>query len=1262
MRSPAAEHTDIAHPGSLKRQTIRARIFALLAVFALLTPGLTALEMWQAAPAAAEVTDEQLSKGGVLRTSETQSVAPGLELTTFSRLEQPGWNEGSVLTADLSESTLSTDLRDTGTVTGRAPLNDVMHQGPRGKQAVAAVNGTFFDINHSDAPIYTSVSSDGLRAGNSKPQPSLTIDQGRAAVQQLSATGTATLPGGKQHELAGMNTPQLVADGIGVYTSAWGDYTLDRPVGAPDKKAKKIAAAVIEDGTVTETTGIADSFGKRRVADGTQVLIGREAGAETIAQLEKGDKVDIEVGPSEDVDLGIAGSHQILTNGTVLNMTDGLATGTHPRTVVGISKDGTELYVMVLDGRSNKSRGMNLTEIGELLRDMGAHNALNLDGGGSSAMSARVAGDDGPKIWNTPSDGQVREVPNALVFYSSAKSDDTSDVQLSLGLKGEDAVFPGLTRTVKGTGLSSNLSQAEAAGKFSADAPLKVASTDKNTARITGEERGTGTVSYSAGDKSDETKLRVLGKAIVLRASEKSLSLPDADASAKITLTGLDADGQRARIETSDAKVNTTGGVEVDDDDLGTWTVKATGETPTGKITFTVGDLSTTVTVAYGTKDTAVWDFSDPENFETANARATGEIAKAEGQDGKPAIGMKYDFTTSAATRGFYLGSKETKPVDGTAIGFSLDVKSDGTGAWPRLQVTDANGTVANLDGDHLEEEGWQKVRFAVPNGLAQPLTVDRIRIMETRPEAQYKGDIAVSNLQVTTVPTAEGEKDSAIHDPALLAHGSTADRPQRIAVMSDAQFIAKQPESAAVEGARRTLREIRKEKPDLLIINGDFVDEGSKEDFDLAKKILDEEWDKSIPHIYVPGNHEIMGSKDISVFEQENGAATTSQDLDGTRVITLNTAGGSLRSGGIDQIKQLEKQLDEVAANEDLTGVTVFFHHPPNDPLPTKSSQLSDQREARAFEKLMADFKRSSGKSAAVINGHVGAFHGSAVEGVTYLINGNSGKNPSGTPETGGFTGWTMLGIDPAKGKVGKNPSPQDRVNWLAAETRPWVDEVSLEAAGVVPLGETGSASASFKQDGRTVPVVWPVTAQWGGDGVQVVDGSQQFERAAAQDAVIRFNPSTGEITALRPGTAELSVTVNGRTATQKVTVPAADNEQPEPDTPENPDEGDGEEPGEGDEAGESDSDGSEGGEPGEAGDAQAGGGTSEDSTGSETADDSGAGGSTSVEGSSAGSGPQSGALPRTGTEAAALVALALVGIGAGSVLLLGTRRKAKH
>ena len=38
-----------------------------------------------------------------------------------------------------------------------------MTSGEQGDRAVAAVNGTFFDINHSDAPIYTSLSGDGTR-------------------------------------------------------------------------------------------------------------------------------------------------------------------------------------------------------------------------------------------------------------------------------------------------------------------------------------------------------------------------------------------------------------------------------------------------------------------------------------------------------------------------------------------------------------------------------------------------------------------------------------------------------------------------------------------------------------------------------------------------------------------------------------------------------------------------------------------------------------------------------------------------------------------------------------------------------------------------------------------------------------------------------------------------------------------------------------------------------------------------------------------
>src|SRR5699024_6461496 len=116
--------------------------------------------------------------------------------------------------------------------------------------------------------------------------------------------------------------------------------------------------------------------------------------------------------------------------------------------------------------------------------------------------------------------------------------------------------------------------------------------------------------------------------------------------------------------------------------------------------------------------------------------------------------------------------------------------------------------------------------------------------------------------------------------------------RPQQIAVMSDAQFVAADPDSDAVDGARRTLREITAAQPDLLVINGDLVDEAAPEDFELAQRILEEEWDTDIPFVYVPGNHEIMGG-DNSTFEDAFGPVTTDRNLGRTKAVTLNSASG---------------------------------------------------------------------------------------------------------------------------------------------------------------------------------------------------------------------------------------------------------------------------------------------------------------------------------------------------------------------------------
>ena len=85
----------------------------------------------------------------------------------------------------------------------------------------------------------------------------------------------------------------------------------------------------------------------------------------------------------------------------------------HPRTAVGIDADGRRLLILVVDGRSSASRGYTMVELADMMTALGAENAINLDGGGSSTMYTRT-GTGAMGIVNEPSDGSERLVPNAL--------------------------------------------------------------------------------------------------------------------------------------------------------------------------------------------------------------------------------------------------------------------------------------------------------------------------------------------------------------------------------------------------------------------------------------------------------------------------------------------------------------------------------------------------------------------------------------------------------------------------------------------------------------------------------------------------------------------------------------------------------------------------------------------------------------------------------------------------------------------------------
>ncbi len=88
----------------------------------------------------------------------------------------------------------------------------------------------------------------------------------------------------------------------------------------------------------------------------------------------------------------------------------------HPRTAVAKLKDGKFLMVTV-DGRQKESVGMNLNELAALLLELGAVDAMNLDGGGSTTMFI------GGKVVNKPSDKEgERKVSDAILVFPRKKN------------------------------------------------------------------------------------------------------------------------------------------------------------------------------------------------------------------------------------------------------------------------------------------------------------------------------------------------------------------------------------------------------------------------------------------------------------------------------------------------------------------------------------------------------------------------------------------------------------------------------------------------------------------------------------------------------------------------------------------------------------------------------------------------------------------------------------------------------------------------
>lgn len=1060
---------------------------------------------------------------GLVTTSATSRVAPGLTLTEFDRYDPAGWIRGDTLAADLTSKTLKPTYLSPGTVSARTPLSEQIAR----SGAVAGVNGDFFDINATGAPIGVGIDGGKLQtapASGHNLTASIT-EEGKARLAEVFLEATVTLPGGRAVPASNFNSPVLGGDAIGVYTPLWGASSRRTSVAG----AQRVLEVEVRDGLVAQ---VRPQPADGPIAAGSTVLLARDGGADTLSGLEPGDRVAVAYAPKTD-----AGRLSVAVGGNVVLLRDGAIqpvdnVAMHPRTAVGFSADGTKMWLATIDGRQADSRGMTELELARHLKALGADDAINLDGGGSSTLLAREEGESAPMVRNSPSDGRERLVPNGIGFatgpgsgrltgFSPRPAQDTTDAT---------RVLSGLSRKLVTGGHDETGAAVAADARWLSTNPFRGTVTDAvftaHPDRIRPDTRAEVEVYAQWNGVRGKATLHVLGTPVRLGTSTEQVALSGEGARSTFKVYGYDADGYGTWIEPEDVKLGYDPAVvriEPSGDGFAVTALKASGASA---ITATAGGKATHLAASIGTEPRVVSSLDGPNGW-TASvfpAVAGAALSGAPGREGGRGLALDYRLNGSNATRAAYVNAAAPIAVPPGAQRIGLWVDGDAKGAWLRAELRDASNVPSLVDLTlSVDWTGWRYVRAAIPAGLPEGQRLTKFYAVENVPDQQYEGRLVFDDLTFEVAPAASVPADPAPRDPALITDGAAAGG-VRIAVVSDAQFTADDPDGPLVAQARRALREAVAAKPDLVLINGDFVDRGTAADFVLARSIIDEELVGKIPWYYVPGNHEADGGHGLAEFRAAFGETHRVADLAGIRLILMDSSRGSLRAGGFDQIRMLREALDGAKADRRIRGVVVAMHHPVEDPSPTGNSQLADRKEAAMLADWLTAFERESGKQATAIASHAGVFNLSRVDGVPYLVNGNSGKSPAAAPDDGGFTGWTMVRVDPG-----------DRAQPVRFETHPNVDALTLSGPAELARGAKAEVRAMVTQGTRQVPVAYPVSADWtGGHGTQVADRT----RPAMPWEVASFDPATGVLTALRPGIAHLSVTVNGVTRSLAVTV----------------------------------------------------------------------------------------------------------------------------
>ena len=296
----------------------------------------------------------------------------------------------------------------------------------RGATVAGGVNGDFFLFDPPGTPTGAHVNGDSVVTGPGS-RPVFAIDNhGRPWIGVLSVSGRA---------ISGPDTISLVSwNRLAPAGLAWFDARYG-PVVDTLRGSVRVALSSLRGYVQAIDTGLAPT---RIPLSGGVLVLGPRAPAPVRERFLRAARsrgrfdVDVRLLPLHPRE-AVGGFPVLVRDSLEVPGLDSAGAVTfapvrHPRTVVGVASRGRRILLITIDGRQpGYSVGTTLRESAALALALGATEAVNLDGGGSTAMVVARSGPDTARfeVVNRPSDPQgERPVGNALVMVRQLASGD----------------------------------------------------------------------------------------------------------------------------------------------------------------------------------------------------------------------------------------------------------------------------------------------------------------------------------------------------------------------------------------------------------------------------------------------------------------------------------------------------------------------------------------------------------------------------------------------------------------------------------------------------------------------------------------------------------------------------------------------------------------------------------------------------------------------------------------------------------------------